>query len=117
MIAPYPVGLAGLVIDIAHGFGDVTSSGHRVGLVVRAIDPDPSALTAHDHGLVLAEASDVCRDDRTSSPFQRCFWTASIHLGKIKESSEMSGNSPKHLRLVNRARDGPTELAFLDPFG
>jgi hypothetical protein len=45
------------------------------------------------------------------------FCAASIHFGKIKLSSEMSGNSPKTFELVDRTGHAPTDLAFLYPFG
>ena len=42
---PYPVVLRGFLIDVPHGFGNVTDRGHRVGFVVRAIvstcQPEP----------------------------------------------------------------------------
>jgi hypothetical protein len=73
MIARTQTFFAGLVIDVPHGLGDVTDRRHSVRLVVGAVDPYPSAFYPHDHRLVLAEASDVGRDDRAASAFERSF--------------------------------------------
>jgi hypothetical protein len=42
-------------------FDDVTGRGHRVGLVVCPVQPDPPAFTAHAHCLVLTEPGDGMR--------------------------------------------------------
>jgi hypothetical protein len=62
--------------------GDIAYPGHRVGLVVGAVDPDPSTLAAHDHGLVLAEARYVSGDDRTPGTFERSLLRGLDPLGQ-----------------------------------
>jgi hypothetical protein len=84
-----------LVIDVAHGLGDVACRGHRVGLVVGAVDTDPAAFTAHDHGLVLSEACDVRRNDRPArtfeSPFLGCLDPLRQDQRVIREIGELAG--------------------------
>jgi hypothetical protein len=83
--------------------------------VVGAVSPDPAALTAHDHGLVLAEAGDVCRDDRAARPFECSLLRCLDPLGQDQRVVGDVGELAEHLRLVDRAGDAPAELALLNP--
>jgi hypothetical protein len=60
----HPIVLVRFGVDVFHGLCDVTRGDHRVGFVMCSICLDPAAFPAHDHGLVLAKASDVGSDDR-----------------------------------------------------
>jgi hypothetical protein len=80
----------------------MTSGGHGVGLVVGAVDPDPATLTAHDDGLVLAEARDVRRDDRATGTFERPLLGRLDPLGQDQRVIGKIREFAEDLRLVDR---------------
>jgi hypothetical protein len=78
----------------------VTCRGHGVGLVVGAVDPNPAAFTAHDHGLVLTEACDVSSDEWATVPLEWSF----LRLDPLRLDQRVVGDVRKltqHLRLVD----------------
>jgi hypothetical protein len=106
-----------LVVDVPMGFDDVTGRGHRVGLVVRSVQPDPPTLRAHPNRLVLTEAGDVPGQNRTAVALKRPFLHCLDPPGEDQRVVRKIGKLAKDLRLVDRAIDAPSELALFDPFG
>src|SRR5215203_1923463 len=78
-------------------------------LVVGAVHPYPATFSPHDHRLVLAEASDVGRDDRTAGAFERSFLCCLDPLGQdqgvVRDVRELT----EHLGLVDGACDTPAD--------
>jgi hypothetical protein len=83
--------------------------------VVGAVHPDPAALTAHDHGLVLAEAGDVGGDGWPARTRECALLSCLDPLGQDQRVIGDVGELPENLRLIDRAGDASDPLAFFDP--
>lgn len=74
--------------------------------MTRSVDPYPATFSSHDHGLVLAETSDVGSDDRVAGVFERSLLCRLDSLWQDQQQQQVLRNFRPGVCRSVEGRDG-----------